>query len=133
MTKTLKTGAINVTVDGANWTLLCDFNAMIDFQEETGQDATEFLEKLEQRGAEDAPSMATLMPLMRKFIWACLVQSHPDATLRDAGRIISVAPNALMNAVGAAFPDSEDNSKSEGADQDGSTEDALGEGEAAQE
>ncbi|MBU2936982.1 MULTISPECIES: hypothetical protein [Pacificibacter] len=133
MTKTLKTGAINVTVDGTNWTLLCDFNAMIDFQEETGQDATEFLEKLEQRGAKDAPSMATLMPLMRKFIWACLVQSHPDATLRDAGRIISVAPNALMNAVGAAFPDSEDTSKSEGADQDGSTGDALGEGEAAQE
>jgi hypothetical protein len=133
MSRTIQTGAINVTVDGTDWTLLCDFNAMIDFQELTGRDATEFLESLEKGDEEKRSGMATVMPLMRQFIWTCLVQNHPDATLKDAGRILSVAPNALMNAVGAAFPDAEVDPISESADQDAKIGDALGEGRAAQE
>jgi hypothetical protein len=111
-----RTGAFKVTVDGRELTLLCDFNTMCDFQEASGQDAMSFINDL---NSDKEPDLFKA----RLLIHCMLLQTHEDATLRDAGRVLTVAPLAMIDAVGAGMPDIEDDELADG--------DALGEGVAA--
>lgn len=95
-----RTGAISVSVDGKDWTLLMDFNAMCDFKEATGLDALAFLDTF---GGEEEPDML----IVRRLIHCALIQTHPDVDLKIAGRILTVAPTAMMSAAQAALPEPE--------------------------
>ncbi|TYB83940.1 hypothetical protein [Oceaniovalibus sp. ACAM 378] len=107
-------GEVAVTVAGKVWILLMDFNAMCAFEEETKLKVTEFMDQMENGGDLSAIHI-------RAFIWCMLLERQPDATKKDAGRVLSEDPDALTRALGAAFPDAE-------AD----TEEAPGEAKAAQ-
>lgn len=115
-----RTGAIKVEVDGKSWTLLCDFNALCDFTDATGEDALGFIASMEDGRDPDVRKV-------RHMIHCMLIQTHADATLKDAGRILSVAPAAMMQAIDAATPEVDED------DASGAVEDAaLGEVQAVQ-
>jgi hypothetical protein len=107
-------GEVAITIAGKVWILLMDFNAMCDFEAETGQNAQDFLGLL-----ESGDSVSTTH--IRDFVWCMLLERQPDATKKDAGRVLSEDPGALTRAFQAAIPDAE-------AD----TEEAPGEAKAAQ-
>lgn len=103
MTKAAALGAVVVSIDGTDWTLIADFNAMCDFEVETGLNAMEFMERF-----ETGESGAVTATHLRAFVFAMLKQSHDDATVQDAGTILSRDPDALMRAFAAAFPTPDD-------------------------
>lgn len=101
-------------VDGAGksavrWTLRFDFNALCDFEAETGKNALEFLEQMDAAAYPSASDM-------RCLFWCGLRQAHPDATLQDAGRLMGQNPTALTAALDAAMPDSSDGGGDSGGD-----------------
>ncbi|WP_299145980.1 hypothetical protein [uncultured Tateyamaria sp.] len=96
---TVHRGPIKVTVGDTTWTMVADFNALCDFQDATGVSASKFLGDLEDKSKEiDAL-------LVRQFVLATLLEHHPKANLRDAGRVISADGDALVRAIDAALPD----------------------------
>ncbi|MBT9387020.1 hypothetical protein KM176_24480 [Pseudooceanicola sp. CBS1P-1] len=91
---------------GRSWTLCFDFNALADFEQHSGRKAAAFLAEIETD--PEALSLAD----MRMMVWAGLVQHHPEVTLREAGQILGEAPEAMMQALGAAMPEpSQDGAK----------------------
>lgn len=110
-------GEITVSVEGKAWILVCDFNALADYEDRTGEKAFDLIAEMEQEN----PSVSK----MRQLMLSCLLDRHPDATLRDAGRVMSVDDAALGRAFDAAFPEPEQ----QGAE---SGEEAPGEATAAQ-
>lgn len=114
-----RSGAVQVTVDGKDWTLLMDFNALCDLTQAAGEDGIELMTKVEKGEVKDPA-------VLRLIVHCALIQTHETATLRDAGRILSVDPEALFRASAAAFP-------AEDADDAGAEDVAPGEAEAAQE
>lgn len=91
-------GEIVVCVDGADWTMVCDFNALCLFEAETGRVATEFLHSMEN---DPHPAMVPT----RAFVWACLKRRHAEVTLEQAGDVMTTDPEALTRALQLAFPD----------------------------
>jgi hypothetical protein len=65
-----------IEIDGKEYTLMLDLNALIAFEEATGKSA-EFL---------DAKKIS--LKDMRALYWAALVGSHPEITQEDVGRLI---------------------------------------------
>lgn len=93
------TGKVTVTVDGIDWQLGLDFNAMCAFEEKTGKNSFEVVQQFES-GKISATDLRHLM-------WAMLVESHPDVTLKQAGDLLSRAPNAIQSALKAATPEAD--------------------------
>lgn len=93
-------GEASAKVDGKDWTLRCDFNAMAEFEEATGKDAMEAFEKAEAGEV----SIADLRRIVRAFL-AC---HHPDATLRDAGDVLSHDVEVVQRVITAAMPTEEE-------------------------
>ncbi|WIY23352.1 GTA-gp10 family protein [Parasedimentitalea psychrophila] len=89
-------GEVSITIDGKVWTLVCDFNAMAEFEEATGMDAMAAFEKAE--GGE--VSIADL----RHMVHAFLKLHHPEATLRDAGNVMSEDVAIVASVLAAASP-----------------------------
>lgn len=89
-------GEATAQVDGKTFTLRLDFNAMCAFEEATGRDAMEVLEGLE-RGKYRATDL-------RALVWSMLHRHHPEATVADAGDILSSDLQALMRVIEAARP-----------------------------
>ncbi|WIY25118.1 GTA-gp10 family protein [Parasedimentitalea psychrophila] len=89
-------GEVTITIDGKIWTLVCDFNAMAEFEAATGKDAMDAFEKAEEGGV----SIANL----RHMVHAFLKQHHPDATLQDAGNVMSEDIAIVANVLAAASP-----------------------------
>lgn len=89
-------GEASVTIDGKIWTLVCDFNAMAEFEGATGKDAMAAFEKAE----EGDVSIADLRHMVHCFLKA----HHPDATLQDAGNIMSEDVGIVVRLVAAASP-----------------------------
>jgi hypothetical protein len=89
-------GEATVDVDGRRWTLRCDFNAMCEFEDATGKDALTVFGEFEtgKVGVKD----------MRAMMWAFLQHHHPDATLQDAGDLLSANVNAMMEVIKSASP-----------------------------
>lgn len=89
-------GEASAQVDGKVWTLRCDFNAMAEFEGATGQDAMTAFE-----AAEDGEvSVVDLRHLVR----ACLLRHHPEATLRDAGDVLSQDMGVVQRLIAASMP-----------------------------
>jgi hypothetical protein len=107
MANTIK-GEVGVEVDGKKWTLRADMNALCDFEDAAGIKALDFVAIVEGEGN---PSMK----LMRSFVLSCIQQCHPEATERDAGRVMSVESGVVQRAFEAAFPASEDDENDDDA------------------
>ena len=83
-------GEIGLTYEGQSYTMVLDFNALCDFEGETGKNALTELEGMEA-GALSASDTRALM-------WAGLRQRHPDMTLQLAGCILSENADAIQRA-----------------------------------
>lgn len=90
-------GEIGLTYDGESYTMVLDFNALCDFEGETGKNALKALDGMES-GDVSASDLRALM-------WAGLRQRHPDMTLPLAGSILSENADAIQRAAAAARPD----------------------------
>lgn len=89
-------GEVSATIDGKTWTLVCDFNAMAEFEEATGKDAmTSF---------EQAETNKVSIKDLRHMVHAFLKAHHPDATLQDAGDIMSEDVGIVAALIAAASP-----------------------------
>lgn len=80
-------------------TLVCDFNALIEFQRIVGRNPIQG-NPLEQVDPET----------IRALLWACLIHEDPDLTLEDVGRMITFrnftyVANRLIEAWEAALPE----------------------------
>lgn len=91
-------GEVAVPVGDRVWILSLDFNALCDFEDKTGEMALEFIERVEN--GENVP-----VTKIRTLVWAMLLDRQPEATERDAGRVMSADPEALSRALGAGTPD----------------------------
>jgi len=90
-------GEVPVRVGDKVWVLVVDFNMLCTFEEATGMIATKFISQVES--GEDVSFRA-----LRHFIHAMMIARQPDATLEDAGDLLSTDPDALNRALSAAFP-----------------------------
>lgn len=95
------------SVDGRDWTLRMDMNAMCEFEEATGTPAIEAFQQAEQGGAS--------IPMMRHVVFAAIKRHHPDATIEDAGDILSEDPQIVQRLMSAAAPDSAPGKRKAGA------------------
>ncbi|MFD2175935.1 GTA-gp10 family protein, partial [Rhodobacter lacus] len=71
-------GEVDLTHGGVRYTMVLDFNALCDFEGETGKNALTALEGMEA-GKISASDLRVLM-------WAGLRQRHPEMTLALAGQ-----------------------------------------------
>lgn len=90
-------GEITVSVGDKDWILVCDFNALADYEDRTGEKAFDLIAEMDS----PAPSVSK----MRQLMLSSLLDRQPDATLRDAGRVMSADQDALARAFDAAFPE----------------------------
>lgn len=93
-------GEARVEVAGKIWTLRCDMNAMCAFEDATGKDALAAFAGIE-RGKGSVRDM-------RAAVWAFLQHHHPEATLADAGQMLSENLDVLRTALEAANPTAEE-------------------------
>lgn len=93
-------GEATFEADGQTWRLRFDFNAMADFEAETGKNALQALEGMET-GTASAQDI-------RALVWAALRDGHPDVTLRQAGRLVVEGLQAFQKAAVSALPSPSD-------------------------
>lgn len=91
-------GETALSYDGAEYSLVLDFNALAEFEDAIGAKAMPIL--------QDPSGMS--IKQMRALFWAGLKQRHPEITLEDAGRILSANFDKLGEALSASFPDAEE-------------------------
>lgn len=98
-------GELDVNVDGKIWKLRFDFNAMCEFEDRTGKDAMKAFEDVEKGsiGIRD----------LRVVAQVCMLHHQPDATLHDAGELLSCDMDAVMRVLRAAVPEAGDISDAE--------------------
>ena len=89
-------GEVAVTAGDKTYTLRCDFNAMAEFETETGQDAMESFEAFEAGKVS--------ITVMRAMMWSFMRCHHPDASLKDAGDLLSSNIDALTEVLQVAMP-----------------------------
>ena len=89
-------GEVSITIDGETWTLVCDFNAMAEFEGATGKDAMAAFGQAE----EGSVSIADLRHMVHAFLKA----HHPGATLQDAGDIMSEDVEIVARLIAACSP-----------------------------
>lgn len=89
-------GDVRVEANGKVWTLRMDFNALCAFEDMTGENAMETLQVFE--------SGKIGLRRLRELILCGLQRHHPEASLLDAGDILTAIPDALARSIGAALP-----------------------------
>lgn len=89
-------GEATATLDGKAYTLRCDFNAMCEFEDATGKDALATFEAFEAGKVS--------VKDMRAIMWSFMLHHHPEATLTEAGELLSADVDVLMNVIRAASP-----------------------------
>jgi hypothetical protein len=92
-------GEASVEVDGRTWTARLDFNALCDYEDATGRDAMADFESFE--AGKVRPKV------LRDITRALLIHHHPEVTAREAGEIMSKAPELLERTFAAAMPEAE--------------------------
>lgn len=92
-------GEIAVEVGGRRYTLVMDFNVMAEFEEATGIGALDFLGQAEQGNAR--------ISLLRAFTHAALLPHQPDATVEDAGDLLSEDQTVIGRLIAASVPEVE--------------------------
>lgn len=78
---------------------MLDLNAMAEFESLVGASAFDAIERIE----EGNPRISD----MRGLLCAGLQRHHPEISLFDAGDILAEDPEALTEALSAAFPESD--------------------------
>jgi hypothetical protein len=89
-------GEATFEADGQTWRMRFDFNAMADFEEETGQNALAVLQAME------AGKVSAIH--IRALFYAALREHHPDITLRQAGRLVASGMEAFETAISSSMP-----------------------------
>ena len=93
-------GDVGLTVDGADWTLRFDFNALCAFEEKVGVAAPARIAAMEV-------GQGTALDL-RGLIWALLQRHHSGISPLGVGELIDAAPHewaaAMRDALAAAAP-----------------------------
>ena len=92
-------GEIGLTYEGQSYTMLLDFNALCDFEGETGKNALIELEGMEAGNLSASDT--------RALMWAGLRQCHPDMTLQLAGSILSENADAIQRATAVIAAEAE--------------------------
>lgn len=96
-------GDARVMIDGVEYRLVFDINAMADFESVTERDAFDALTDLE--------SGRMRVTDMRAMFWSTFQAHHPEVDLRQAGTLLTKAPQALGEVVGIAMPKPADATK----------------------
>lgn len=97
MTNKIK-GEVALEHEGKPYTMVLDFNALADFEAETGiENAIPVIQDPGSLGAAK----------LRALFWAGLRQRHPDMTLALAGKILTGNLSKMGEALSSAFPDTE--------------------------
>ncbi|SNT76712.1 GTA-gp10 family protein [Paracoccus seriniphilus] len=89
-------GEATAELHGRRYTLRCDFNAMCEFEDATGKDALATFEAFEAGKVS--------VKDMRAIMWSFMLHHHPDATLKEAGELLSADVDVLMKVIKAASP-----------------------------
>lgn len=89
-------GEVKAQGAGKPYTLRIDMNAMAHFEGETGKNAIETMQKAEGGAAS--------IKDLRQIIHSALQRHHPDATISDAGDILSEDMDVLKSLFDAARP-----------------------------
>lgn len=90
-------GEVALSYAGESYTMVMDFNALCDFEGETGKNALQCLEDMEAGNLS--------VTEMRALMWAGLRQHHPEVDLPLAGSILSANVDAIQRASAAALPE----------------------------
>lgn len=93
-------GEVASQMGGQTYTLRLDINTMIDFEEASGLEISAFGHMIDD-------GSVTFVQL-RTMAHCALQHHHPDATLRDAGVILSENPTAVVDLLVAALPSAEE-------------------------
>jgi len=96
-------GEATVEAAGKSYKLRLDINAMCCFEDVTGKEAMAVLEALERGKASTKD--------LRAMLWCCLQGHHPEATIEDAGEIMSQNLEALTSVLQNAMPPEEEISR----------------------
>jgi len=89
-------GQVPLQAVGTTYTLCLSTNAMCELEGLTGEAIGTLAEKMNGDSVR--------MTDVRALVWAALQDHHPDADLKEAGNIITLAGMpATMEAVGRAF------------------------------
>lgn len=83
-------------VTAGDYTLRCDFNAMCDFEGATGESALDVFERFESGGVK--------VTHMRAMMWAFMQHHHPEATMQEAGELLSENTDVLGQVIQASSP-----------------------------
>ena len=90
-------GEATVEHDGRQYTLRCDWNAMCEFEDVTGEpSALAVFERFETGSVS--------VNTMRAMMYAFMRRHHPETTLQDAGDLLSANIDALSEVILAASP-----------------------------
>ncbi|WOI54957.1 hypothetical protein [Palleronia sp. LCG004] len=91
-------GEVAIDTDDGPVTLRCDLNAMIEFEDASEMNALEAFEAIETgNGGGD-------LRMLRLMVWAMMRHHHPEATVGDAGVVLSCDIEAPAKAIAAASP-----------------------------
>lgn len=90
-------GEVALQHDGVTYSMVLDFNALAEFEGETGKSAMAVLADPDRMSVTE----------LRALFWAGLRQRHPDITLIDAGRILTTNFDKLGDAMKTAFPEAQ--------------------------
>ncbi len=88
-------GEVALQYRGEAYTMVLDFNALAAFEDATGKNAADVLDRPEHMNISAA----------RSLFWAGLQRHHPGLTLERAGDILQENMDKLGAAVDAAVPD----------------------------
>ena len=94
-------------IEGQSYELLLDMNAMVAFEEQTGQSFFAFADRTAQQGFQ--PTSKEL----RALLWAEMLHAQPGLRIEDVGALITAADlapicAAVMQAQADAAPEPED-------------------------
>lgn len=92
-------GEVAVQHEGREYVLVLDFNTLADFEDKTGRDPLSWLDGVGKGSVK--------LSDMRAMVWAAMTQQEPDATIRDAGALLSEYPDVLTRLVQAAAPEAQ--------------------------
>lgn len=89
-------GETTVEVAGKVWRLVLDFNALCHFEGASGKNAMEVMQAFE--GGKHSSTD------LRHLMCAMLARHHPEATVEDAGDLLSEGLDVVGQALAAAMP-----------------------------
>lgn len=95
-------GQLSVKYNGSDFILALSVNSICDLEEKSGQTITEII------GDIGTPAKTSMIKI-RLLFWAMMLESKPDATLQDAGVLVTSMAGRhdeiMAKAIQLAFPD----------------------------